>query len=125
MIKIQCLAARTVGKVLTGASLTTTLQELWNKHTTLSDQQRGAIQDISYGVLRFYGQLDALLRILVNKPLKDQDLYYLLLVGLYQLQYSRSSAYAIVDHAVGSTRINQCSVTWFHAPAQNSTEINI
>ncbi len=109
MIKIQCLAARTVGKVLTGASLTAVLQGLWNKHTTLSDQQRGAIQDISYGVLRFYGQLDALLRRLINKPLKDQDLYCLLLVGLYQLQYSRSSAYAIVDHAVtASLRLN-CS----------------
>ena len=102
MIKIQHLATAVVGKVLTGASLTAVLQETWRTHPTLSSQQRGAIQDISYGVLRFYGQLDALLALLLNKPLQHQDLRYLLLVGLYQLQYSKASPHAVVDHAVSA-----------------------
>ena len=55
MIKTQCLAAATVDKVLAGASLTEVLQEVWRTHVDLSSQQRGAIQDLSYGVLRFYG----------------------------------------------------------------------
>ena len=100
MIKTQCVATTVVGKVLAGASLTAVLQETWRAHPALSGQQRGAIQDISYGVLRFYGQLDALLELLLNKSLQHQDLRCLLLVGLYQLQYSKASPHAVVDHAV-------------------------
>ena len=104
MIKTQRLAAATVRKVLAGASLTAVLQDTWRNHPDLSDQQRGAIQDLSYGVLRFYGQLDALLGLLLNKPLKNPDLHCLLLVGLYQLEYSKTAAYAIVDSAVSASR---------------------
>ena len=103
MIKTQLLATYAVSRVLAGSSLTITLKELWHTHHTLSDQQRGAIQDISYGVLRFYGQLDMLLGLLLNKPLKKQDLRCLLLVGLYQLQYSKAASYAVVDHAVSAS----------------------
>ena len=103
MIKTQIIATYAVGRVLAGASLTVVLKELWRTHHTLSDQQRGAIQDISYGVLRFYGQLDTLLGLLLKKPLKKQDLRCLLLVGLYQLQYSKAASYAVVDHAVSAS----------------------
>lgn len=104
MIKIQRLAAAAVVKVLAGASLTAVLQETWRDHSNLSGQQRGAIQDLSYGVLRFYGQLDALLGFLLNKPLKDQDLRSLLLVGLYQLEYSKAAPHAVVNNAVSASR---------------------
>lgn len=103
MIKTQLLATYAVSKVLAGASLTVVLKELWRTHHTLSDQQRGAIQDISYGVLRFYGQLDTLLDLLLKKPLRKQDLRCLLLVSLYQLQYSKAASYAVVDHAVSAS----------------------
>ena len=92
MIKTQRLAATIVAKVLSG-ELTVMLQDLWHTHAGLSGQQRGAIQDLSYGVLRFYGQLDRLLGLLLDKPLWDQNLRCLLLVGLYQLGYSKSSAH--------------------------------
>ncbi len=103
MIKTQHLSTLVVGKVLDGASLTSVLQETWRDHPSLSGQQHGAIQDISYGTLRFYGQLDALLGLLLKKPLQHQDLRCLLLVGLYQLQYSKSSPHAVVDHAVSAS----------------------
>jgi len=103
MIKTQIIATYAVGKVLAGASLTVVLKELWRTHHTLSDQQRGAIQDISYGVLRFYGQLDTLLNLLLKKPLKKQDVRCLLLVGLYQLQYTKAASYAVVNHAVSAS----------------------
>ena len=105
MITTQRLATATVSKALAGASLTEVLQEVWRTHLDLSGQQRGAIQDLSYGVLRFYGQLDRLLGLLLNKPLRDQDVRHLLLVGLYQLVYSKASAHAIVDHAVSATHV--------------------
>ena len=103
MIKTQIIATDAVSKVLAGASLTVVLKELWRTHHTLSDQQRGAIQDISYGVLRFYGQLDTLLSLLLKKPIKKQDVRCLLLVGLYQLQYSKAASYAVVNYAVSAS----------------------
>ncbi|MDQ3186190.1 MAG: 16S rRNA (cytosine(967)-C(5))-methyltransferase RsmB [Pseudomonadota bacterium] len=103
MTKTQHVAAATVVKVLAGASLTGVLQDCWRTHADLSGQQRGAIQDLSYGVLRFYGQLDALLGLLLNKPLWDQNLRCLLLVGLYQLEYSKTSVHAVVDNAVSAS----------------------
>ncbi len=103
MIKTQIIATDAVSKVLAGASLTVVLKELWRTHRTLSDQQRGAIQDISYGVLRFYGQLDTLLSLLLKKPIKKQDIRCLLLVGLYQLQYSKAASYAVVNYAVSAS----------------------
>ena len=105
MTKTQRLAATAVGKVLGGASLTAVLQDIWRSYADLSGQQRGAIQDLTYGVLRFYGQLDALLGLLLNKPLWDQNLRCLLLVSLYQLGYSRSSPHTVVDSAVSASLV--------------------
>lgn len=104
MIRTQRLAAAAVEKVLAGTSLTAVLRDIWHTHSDLSDQERGAIQDLSYGVLRFFGQLDVLLRLLLDKPLKDQNLHCLLLVGLYQLEYSKTAPYAVVHNAVSASR---------------------
>lgn len=109
MIKTQLFAASTVAKVLSGTSLTAALQETWRTHPDLLGQQRGAIQDLSYGVLRFYGKFNALLGFLLNKPLKDNNLHCLLLVGLYQLEYSKSAPHAIVNSAVSASRGLGCS----------------
>lgn len=104
MIKTQRLAAATVGRVLAGASLTAVLQGVWHNHVDLSEQQRGAIQDLSYGVLRFYGQLSAILGVLLKKPLKNKDLSHLLLVALYQLEYTKAAPHAVVDNAVSASQ---------------------
>lgn len=104
MIKTQLVATSAVTKVLAGASLTGVLQEVWRTDPALSQQQRGAIQDLSYGVLRFYAQLEAILGLLLKKSLRDKCLHHLLLVSLYQLQYSKSSSHAVVDQAVSASR---------------------
>ena len=78
MIKTQLLAATTVARVISGSSLTEVLYDIWQKHSSLTKQQKGAIQDISYGVLRFYGQLEAIVGFLLSKPLAEKRLYYLL-----------------------------------------------
>lgn len=70
----------------------------------LSPQQRGALQDLSYGTLRFYGQLTRVLEQLLHKPVQDAQLRCLLLVALYQLQYSKAAPHAVVDHAVRAVR---------------------
>ena len=104
MIKTQLAAAFAVTKVLAGASLTGVLQEVWRTDPTLSKQQKGAIQDLSYGVLRFYAQLEAILGFLLKKSLRDKCLHHLLLVSLYQLQHSKTLSHTVVDQAVSASR---------------------
>src|SRR5690606_36903997 len=66
----------------------------------LTSQQRAAAQDLSYGTLRHYGQLQALLAQLLEKPLKDNALHSLLLVALYQLHHDRAASHTVVNEAV-------------------------
>ena len=80
----------------------------YKKHggrSTVNTQQRGAIQDLTYGALRYYGQLNAILKFLLAKAVHDLNLRYLLLINLYQLHYSKAPPYAIVDHAVSTARL--------------------
>ena len=97
-------ASQVVGQVLAGRNLNQTLSEYFHAHATLSSLQRAITQDLSYGTLRFYGQLTRVLEQLLHKPLHDEQLRCLLLVALFQLQYSKSAPHAVVDHAVRAVR---------------------
>ena len=100
MLEIQQIACATVAAVGAGRNLNVVLAQQWTRHPQLTSQQRGAISDLSYGTLRFGHRLDCVLAQLLNQPLQDADLRWLLLVALYQLEYTRAAPYAIVDHAV-------------------------
>ena len=100
LIESQRLASTAVSQVLAGRNLNQALQGLLSRQPSLTSQQRAAAQDMSYGTLRFYGQLRAILDLLLQKPVQDAAVRALLLVALYQLQYSRSAEHAVVDHAV-------------------------
>lgn len=102
MDKSQQLAAQAIGQVLDGHNLTQALESLWRLHPQLTPQQRAITQDLSYGTLRHYGQLEALLNQLLERRLEDDAVRCLLLAALYQLEYGRASEYAVVDHAVKS-----------------------
>jgi 16S rRNA (cytosine967-C5)-methyltransferase len=102
---IQLAASDIVQQVLKGGrNLNQLLEEVLHTHSNWLPAQRAALQDLSYGTLRFYGQLQALLNLLLHKPLTDERVRYLLLVALYQLQYGKSAPHAVVDHAVRATR---------------------
>ena len=100
MDKSQQLAAQAIGQVLDGRNLTQALEQLWRQNPQLTPQQRAMTQDFSYGALRHYGRLNAILNRLIEKRLEDEAVRCLLLAGLYQLEYGKASAYAVVDHAV-------------------------
>jgi 16S rRNA (cytosine967-C5)-methyltransferase len=104
LIESQRLASTAVSQVLAGRNLNQALQNLFSRRPALTPHQRAAAQDMSYGTLRFYGQLRTLLDLLLQKPLQDDEVRALLLVALYQLQYSRAAEHAIVDHAVKVTQ---------------------
>lgn len=101
---VQQVAANIVGQVLAGRNLNQVISETLRSHAALSPQERGALQDLCYGTLRFYGQLARILDALLSKPLQDSRLYDLLLVALYQLQYTKAAKYAVVDHAVSAAK---------------------
>lgn len=65
--------------------------------------QKALIRELCYGVCRWYLLLDYWANSLLSKPLKakDQDVYFLLLVGIYQLYKLR-----IPDHAAISETVN-------------------
>lgn len=104
MDTVQQAAINVLNQVLGGRNLNQVLLETLRTGKEFSPQQRGALQDISYGTLRYYGQLNAILEDLLNKPLKELRIRYLLLVALYQLQYSKAASHAVVDHAVKTAR---------------------
>ncbi len=104
MLQSQRLACHAVLKTLEGRNLTRTLNEIWRANPELTGQQKGLIQDSSYGVFRYYGTLKAVLDALLKTPPKDRQIEALLLAALYQLQYTQAPVHAIVNHAVEVSR---------------------
>ena len=98
MRNLQKLAADTLEDVLAGAALHQVLPQRVQKLETPGE--RGALQDIVYGSLRQLGRLDAWLDALLERPLTDPQLGWLLRVALYQLAYTRAPAHAVVHNAV-------------------------
>jgi 16S rRNA (cytosine967-C5)-methyltransferase len=72
--------------------------------TEVASDDPALVQELSYGTLRWFHTLVALARQLLRKPLKarDQDVYALLLLGLYQLRAMRVAPHAAVDETVAA-----------------------
>lgn len=104
MDTVQQAAVQIISKVQQGRNLNQAITEELAKCIELTPQQRGALQDLSYGTIRFYGKLNHILDVLLNKPIQDIYIRNLLLIALYQLEYSKAAPYAVVDFAVNSVR---------------------
>lgn len=104
MDTIQLAAASIINQVLNGRNLNQVLNEELAISKEFTTQQKGALKDLSYGTLRFYGQLTKVLDALLIKPLDDVQIRYLLLIALYQLQFSKAARHAVVDFAVKAVR---------------------
>jgi 16S rRNA (cytosine967-C5)-methyltransferase len=102
MIPVQQAAAETVGAVIGGKNLDRVLEGLGGT-TSLTPNERAAVHSISFDTLRHFGLLSSQLELLLSTPLSDAPVRHLLLVALAQLQFSKASDHAIVDHAVSAT----------------------
>ena len=94
-------AAKALTAVLNGkASLNSSLPLQLDK---VDARDRGLTQDLAFGTARWYPRLSALANKLLQKPFKaaDADVEALLLVGLYQLLYTRIPAHAAIGETVG------------------------
>ena len=94
-------AARALAAVISGkASLNSSLPTQLDK---VEVRDRGLTQDLAFGTARWQPRLSALAERLLQKPFKsaDADVEALLLVGLYQLFYTRVPAHAAIGETVG------------------------
>lgn len=92
----RALAAVLAGKASLGSSLPPQLDKV-------AVRDRGLAQDLAFGTARWQPRLSLLAEKLLEKPLKtgDRDVEALLLIGLYQLFYTRIPAHAAIGETVG------------------------
>lgn len=99
MADAQKLASKSIGEVLRGRNLNDALTQFLIQKPALSVADKGTLLDLSHGTLRQLNYLRAILQQMLNqKPVLDIEC--LLLVALYQLQFSRNAAHAVVYEAV-------------------------
>lgn len=102
---VRALAAGVLLQVLGhGRSLDQVLPEA---QASITDARNGALlQELCYGTIRWYYRLDAILRQLLDRPLKsrDADIRCLLLIGLYQLDRLALPQRVAVHSTVQATR---------------------
>lgn len=94
-------AARALSTVLAGkASLGSSLPDVLAK---VEARDRGLTQELAFGTARWQPRLAGLAERLLQKPFKaaDRDVEALLLVGLYQLFYTRIPHHAAIGETVG------------------------
>lgn len=96
----QQIAANAVADVLAGRNLTLALPDALKRFSVATPQQKGAAADLSYGTLRFYGEVNAYLEKLLEKPLSNEHVTALLLVAIYQLLHDKADDFTVVNQAV-------------------------
>jgi 16S rRNA (cytosine967-C5)-methyltransferase len=94
----QRSAAKIVRRVLAGAALPEALADANGDRGT-----RALVRELSYGTLRFLGELRGLVQLLADRPLSDASVEALLWVALYQLAHTTAPTHAVVDSAVRAT----------------------
>ena len=84
-----------------GHSLDTALNNYFSDND-LSPQDRGFVQELVYGVCRWYGELDFQAQKLLRSPIrkKDRVIHFVLLTGIYQLDFISTAKHAAVDETV-------------------------
>ncbi|ENG75697.1 16S rRNA (cytosine(967)-C(5))-methyltransferase RsmB [Escherichia coli] len=97
---LRSMAAQAVEQVVEqGQSLSNILPPLQQK---VSDKDKALLQELCFGVLRTLSQLDWLINKLMARPMtgKQRTVHYLIMVGLYQLLYTRIPPHAALAETV-------------------------
>ncbi|WP_375055982.1 16S rRNA (cytosine(967)-C(5))-methyltransferase RsmB [Zobellella sp. DQSA1] len=104
-MKTRAAAANILHQVINqGQSLSALLPRYQQE---LAAKDRALLQELCFGSLRWYSRLDAIARQLLEKPLKGkyQPVHALLLVGIYQLLYTRIPAHAALAETVNACKL--------------------
>ncbi|MGB5446809.1 MAG: 16S rRNA (cytosine(967)-C(5))-methyltransferase RsmB [Psychromonas sp.] len=103
-MNVRALAAKVLNQVVEqGQSLSNVLPPA---QQDLSPKDKALLQVLCYGVLRTLPRLDFFCRSLMDKALKgkQRDLHFLILVGFYQLLYTRIPSHAAVGETVNGAK---------------------
>ncbi len=101
---VRALAAKCCFAVVDkGRSLADELPALQSK---VEGKDKGLLQELCYGVLRHLPELENDSRQFIQKPLtgKQRVIHFLILVGLYQIKYTRIPDHAAVSESVAATK---------------------
>ncbi|MCO4798317.1 MAG: 16S rRNA (cytosine(967)-C(5))-methyltransferase RsmB [Colwelliaceae bacterium] len=101
---VRALAAKCTYAVIDkGRSLADELPAL---QTKVEGKDKGLLQELCYGVLRYLPELEHEARQLIQKPLvaKQRAIHFLILVGIYQIKYTRIPDHAAVSETVSATK---------------------
>lgn len=103
-MNVRALAAKVLNQVVEqGQSLS---QALPAAQQDLLPKDKALLQMLCYGVLRTLPRLDFFCRSLMQKPLKGKQraMHFLILVGFYQLLYTRIPSHAAVGETVNGAK---------------------
>jgi len=84
--------------------------ELPKAQAKVEGKDKGLLQELCYGVLRYLPALEYDLRQLMDKPLKGKQRvgHFLILVGIYQVKHTRIPDHAAVSETVAATKPLKC-----------------
>ncbi|HIE54412.1 MAG TPA: 16S rRNA (cytosine(967)-C(5))-methyltransferase, partial [Chromatiaceae bacterium] len=101
---VRATAARLVVEVVLGRSLNDVLPR---HQTMVAETDRALLAELAYGVCRWYFRLEFIAGQLLSRPFKarDQVLKALILVGLYQLLFSRVPPHAAIGETAGAAAV--------------------
>lgn len=102
-VNVRAIAAQICFSVVDkGRSLA---EEIPQNSSRIAAKDKGLLQEICYGVLRYLPELEYTVQQLMDKPLKgkQRSCHFLLLVGIYQLKYMRIPDHAAVSETVAAT----------------------
>ncbi|WP_034948653.1 16S rRNA (cytosine(967)-C(5))-methyltransferase RsmB [Erwinia oleae] len=97
---LRSVAAQSIEKVVEqGQSLSNVLPAA---QKSLADKDGALLQELCYGVLRTLPQLEWVIGQLMERPLtgKQRSVHFLIMVGLYQLMFTRIPAHAALAETV-------------------------
>lgn len=99
-MNVRIAAARVITAVLQDEGSLSTLLPTYT--AKVDERDKGLLQQLCYGTLRYYPRLTAYLNLLLSKPFKakDKDLEAVLACSIYQLLETRIPSHAAVNEAV-------------------------
>lgn len=105
ILNTRAHAARICWQIIDhGRSLDSAIAEYVSDHEP-SVKDKGFVQELVYGLCRWYGELEQVSKNYLRSPIrkKDRVVHFLLLIGFYQLRYLNTA-----DHAAISETVQAC-----------------
>lgn len=100
---LRSISAQIISNVIDQKQSLSTILPKWQKK--ISNKDRALLQEISFGVVRVLPLLEYFIQQLITKPLKGKKriIHYLIMVGIYQLYFTRIPPHAVLAETVNGT----------------------